>query len=334
MLQHDPMRSMTPPADARSAGEAVDIIRSFNRRYTRQLGLLDRGLLGSEFTLTEARVLYELANGDDSTATEIARELGIDLGYLSRLMKKFGRRRYIKRERSPVDARQTRLQLTERGRAVFDPLDRAARHQIAEMLAPMTLEQRSLLLSAMQSIHRLLEAGSEESQREQAQREQARREPYVIRPLKVGDIGWITHRQGILYSQEYGWDASYEALVAEILAGFVKNLDAAAERGWVAERDGGIIGSVFLVRASADLAKLRLLYVEPTARGLGLGKRLVEECIDFARMKGYKTLTLWTNDVLVSARRIYQAAGFRLTREERHHSFGKDLVGQTWDLAL
>jgi DNA-binding MarR family transcriptional regulator/GNAT superfamily N-acetyltransferase len=323
------MKAMVPSATARSAGEAIDIIRSFNRRYTRQLGLLDRGLLGSEFTLTEARVLYELANGDDSTATEIARELGIDLGYLSRLLKKFGRRRYIKRERSPVDARQSRLQLTERGRAVFDPLDRAARHQIAEMLAPMTLEQRSLLLSAMQGIQRLLEAGSEGSQREQS-----RREPYVIRPLKVGDIGWITHRQGILYSQEYGWDASYEALVSEILGGFVKNLDAAAERGWVAERDGGIIGSVFLVRASADLAKLRLLYVEPTARGLGLGKRLVEECIDFARMRGYKTLTLWTNDVLVSARRIYQAAGFRLTREERHHSFGKDLVGQTWDLAL
>jgi DNA-binding MarR family transcriptional regulator/GNAT superfamily N-acetyltransferase len=329
MLQHDPMKAMVPSATARSAGEAIDIIRSFNRRYTRQLGLLDRGLLGSEFTLTEARVLYELANGDDSTATEIARELGIDLGYLSRLLKKFGRRRYIKRERSPVDARQSRLQLTERGRAIFDPLDRAARHQIAEMLAPMTLEQRSLLLSAMRGIQRLLEAGSEGSQREQS-----RREPYVVRPLKVGDIGWITHRQGILYSQEYGWDASYEALVSEILGGFVKNLDAAAERGWVAERDGGIIGSVFLVRASADLAKLRLLYVEPTARGLGLGKRLVEECIDFARMKGYKTLTLWTNDVLVSARRIYQAAGFRLTREERHHSFGKDLVGQTWDLAL
>ena len=329
MLQHGPMRSMTPPADARSAGEAVDIIRSFNRRYTRQLGLLDNGLLGSEFTLTEARVLYELANCGDTTATQIAGELGLDLGYMSRLIKKFGRRRYIQRKRSPVDARQSRLQLTERGRAVFDPLDRAARHQIAEMLAPMTLEQRSLLLSAMQRIHRLLEAGSEESQREQS-----RREPYVIRPLKVGDVGWITHRQGILYSQEYGWDASYEALVAEILAGFVKNLDAAVERGWVAERDGGIIGSVFLVRASAELAKLRLLYVEPTARGLGLGKRLVEECIDFARMKGYKTVTLWTNDVLVSARRIYQAAGFRLAREERHHSFGKDLVGQTWDLAL
>jgi DNA-binding MarR family transcriptional regulator/GNAT superfamily N-acetyltransferase len=324
MLQHDPMGSMTPPADARSAGEAVDIIRSFNRRYTRQLGLLDKGLLGSEFTLTEARVLYELANCGDTTATQIAGELGLDLGYMSRLIKKFGRRRYIQRKRSPVDARQSRLQLTERGRAVFDPLDRAARLQVAEMIAPMTPEERSLLLSAMQSVQRLLEAGSEE----------CRREPYVIRPLKVGDIGWITHRQGILYSQEYGWDATYEALVAEILAGFVKNFDSTSEHGWVAERAGAISGSVFLVRASADLAKLRLLYVEPTARGLGLGMRLVQECIDFARMKGYKTLTLWTNDVLVSARRIYQAAGFQLIKEERHHSFGKDLVGQTWDLAL
>jgi DNA-binding MarR family transcriptional regulator/GNAT superfamily N-acetyltransferase len=324
MPQHDSMKSVIPPPNARSAGESIDIIRSFNRRYTRQLGLLDSGLLGSEFTLTEARVLYELANCEDSTATQIAAELGLDLGYMSRLMKKFGRRRYIKRKRSPVDARQSRLQLTERGRAVFDPLDRAARLQIAEMIAPMTPEQRSLLLSAMQSVQRLLEVGSEES----------RREPYAIRPLKVGDIGWITHRQGILYSQEFGWDATYEAMVADILAGFVKNFDSKMERGWVAERAGGIIGSVFLVRASADLAKLRLLYVEPTARGLGLGKRLVQECIDFARMKGYKTLTLWTNDVLVSARRIYQATGFQLIKEERHHSFGKDLVGQTWELAL
>src|ERR1700730_15480365 len=324
MLQHDPMRSVMPPTNARPAAEPIDIIRSFNRRYTRQLGLLDNGLLGSEFTLTEARVLYELANCEDSTATQIAGELGLDLGYMSRLMKKFGRRRYIKRKRSPVDARQSRLQLTERGRAVFDPLDRAARLQIAEMIAPMTPEQRSLLLSAMQSVQRLLEPGSTES----------RREPYAIRPLKVGDIGWITHRQGILYSKEYGWDPSYEAMVADLLAGFVKNFDSTMERGWVAERAGGIVGSVFLVRASPDLAKLRLLYVEPTARGLGLGGGLVHECIYFARLKGYKILTLWTNDVLASARRIYQAAGFQLTKEERHHSFGKDMVGQTWDLVL
>ena len=317
------MQQKRSVAAAPSAG-AIDRIRDFNRLYTRQLGLLDQGLLGSEFTLTEARVLYELANHDETTATEIARELGIDLGYLSRLIKKFDRRRYLKRTRSRVDARQSRLQLTEKGRTVFEPLDRAARSQIAAMIDPMTPAQRSELLAATRSIQRLLQPGSQTRGPR----------PYAIRALRIGDIGWITHRQAVLYSREYGWDWTYEALVAEILAGFVKNFDSDAEYGWVAERDDVIVGSVFLVRASANLAKLRLLYVEPAARGLGLGRRLVQECIEFARAKGYRTLTLWTNDVLVSARRIYEAAGFQLTREERHHSFGKDLLGQTWDLAL
>ncbi len=198
-----------------AAGEAIDRIRGFNRLYTRQLGLLDQGLLGSEFTLTEARVLYELANHGETTATEIARELGIDLGYLSRLIKKFNRRRFIKRTRSRTDARQSRLQLTGKGRMAFDPLDRAARSQIAALIGPMTREQRCELLAAMQSIRRLLQPDSEPH----------RREAYGIRPLKVGDIGWITHRQGLLYAQEYGWDGTYEALVAEILAGFVKHFD-------------------------------------------------------------------------------------------------------------
>jgi DNA-binding MarR family transcriptional regulator/N-acetylglutamate synthase-like GNAT family acetyltransferase len=318
------MMLQAPASKPRPASEAIDIVRDFNRFYTRQLGLLDRGLLGSEFTLTEARVLYELANRDDITATEIARELGIDLGYLSRLLAKFERRRYIKRTRSPVDARQSSLHLTSKGRAAFDPLNRAAADQIAAMIDPMTLERRCELLAAMQNVQRLLQPtdGQLES------------EPYVIRPLRTGDIGWITHRQGVLYAQEYGWDATYEALVAEILAGFVKNFDSNFEYGWIAERDHEIVGSVFLVRASTTLAKLRLLYVEPSTRGLGIGRRLVQECVEFARAKGYSTLTLWTNDVLVSARRIYQAAGFRLTQEERHHSFGKDLVGQTWELGL
>src|SRR3984957_1014586 len=310
-------------AAAPSAG-AIDRIREFNRLYTRQLGLLDQGLLGSEFTLTEARVLYELANHDDTTATEIARELGIDLGYMSRLIKKFDRRRYIKRTRSRIDARQSRLQLTEKGRKVFDPLDRAARSQIAAMLGPMAPDQRVELLGAMQSVRRLLQPGSEKHAHK----------PYSIRGLQIGDVGWITHRQGILYAQEYGWDGTYEALVAEILAGFVKNVHQHREGAWFAERDGAILVSVFLVRASDSLAKLRLLYVEPTARGLGLGKHLVHECIEFARAKGYRALTLWTNDVLTSARRIYEAVGFQLTSQERHHSFGKDLKGQTWDLAL
>jgi GNAT superfamily N-acetyltransferase len=240
------------------------------------------------------------------------------------LIKKFDRRRYIKRTRSRVDARRSRLQLTEKGRTAFDPLDRAARCQIAAMIGPLTGDQRLEMAGAMQSIRRLLQPGSEREGRK----------PYSIRSLRIGDIGWITHRQGILYAQEYGWDATYEALVAEILAGFVKNFDPRRENGWVAERDNAIVGSVFLVRASDSLAKLRLLYVEPAARGLGLGGCLVRECIEFARAMGYRTLTLWTNDVLISARRIYEAAGFRLIREERHRAFGKDLLGQTWDLDL
>ena len=322
-------QELAVPKSAADAGETIDRIRGFNRLYTRQLGLLDQGLLGSEFTLTEARVLYELANHRETTATEIARELGMDLGYLSRLIKKFGRRRFIKRTRSPADARQSRLQLTEKGHTAFEPLDRAARSQIGAMIDPLTPEQRRELLAAMQSIRRLLQPDSEPQHPEPQ-----RREAYRIRPLKVGDVGWITHRQGLLYAQEYGWDGTYEALVAEILAGFVKHFDPSGENAWVAERDDAIVGSVFLVRASDSVAKLRLLYVEPAARGFGVGRRLVHECIEFARAKGYRTLTLWTNDVLASARRIYEAAGFQLMREERHHSFGKDLKGQTWDLAL
>ena len=310
--------------NADSTGNAVDIIRDFNRLYTRQLGLLDEGLLGSKFTLTEARVLYELANRDESTATQIAREPAIDLGYLSRLLKKFARHRYIKRTRSPLDARQSWLRLTDKGRAAFEPLDRAARQQIAAMINPMTPGQRGKLLASMQRVQWLLQSGSKDHPGE----------PYTLRPLRTGDIGWITHRQAVLYSHEYGWDGTYEALVAEILAGFVKGFDPSAENSWVAESEDAIVGCVFLVRASPSVAKLRLLYVEPEARGLGVGTRLVNECIEFARTKGYCTLTLWTNDVLVSARRIYEAAGFRLSKEERHHSFGKLLLGQTWELAL
>jgi DNA-binding MarR family transcriptional regulator/GNAT superfamily N-acetyltransferase len=318
------MQQRSRPADPHSAPQTIDAVRRFNRLYTRQLGLLDQGLLGSKFTLTESRVLYEIAHREEPTATEIARELGVDLGYLSRLLKSFERRRIIKRTRSPADARQSRLHLATPGRAAFDMLNRAARDQIAVMIDPMTPAQRRELAAALQSVQRLLGSGPAAPEKE----------PYVIRPLQIGDIGWITHRQGILYAQEYGWDLTYEGLVAEILAGFVKNFDSSSEAAWVAERHGTVIGSVFLVRAFASVAKLRLLYVEPSARGLGIGRQLVHECIEFARAKGYRTLTLWTNDVLVSARRIYEAAGFELTKEEAHHSFGKDLLGQTWDLAL
>lgn len=302
--------------------ETVEAIRRFNRFYTRQLGLLEEGLLKSDFSLTEVRILYELAHRDGLTATALGADLALDAGYLSRLLKKFGRRRFIRRTASASDGRQSLLTLTKAGRAAFEPLNRAAGDQVAAMIAHLKTDEAQELVEAMRKIERLVGAREEPAV------------PYILRPHQIGDIGWITHRQGILYAQEYGWDETYEALAAEIAASFVKNFDPKRECCWIAEREGKIVGSVFLVRESAEVAKLRLLYVEPSARRLGIGRRLVDECIRFARSKGYKTLTLWTNDVLVSARRIYEAAGFRLVKEERHHSFGKDLVAQTWNLAL
>jgi DNA-binding MarR family transcriptional regulator/GNAT superfamily N-acetyltransferase len=323
------MKSKVPQRDEAEArgdtegGEAVDAIRGFNRFYTRQLGLLDQGLLGSELNLTEARVMYELANRDSVISVDIANELGIDFGYLSRMLRKFERRKYIARVRSPTDARQSWLTLTKEGREAFRPLDRAAKDQIQKLIDPMNGDERADLVKAMQSVKQLLHP------------ERAVPPPrYILRSLEVGDIGWITYRQGMLYAREYDWDQTYEALVAEILSGFVKNFDSRYEQAWIAVRKSEIVGSVFLVRASASVAQLRLLYVEPEARGMGLGKQLVWECINAARAKGYSQLTLWTNDILVSARRIYEAAGFRLMSEEPQRSFGKDLVGQHWELAL
>lgn len=301
--------------------DATAAIRDFNRFYTRQIGLLDQGFLGSAFTLTEVRVLYELAHRDSPTATEIARELSLDAGYLSRLLKKLERQGHLARGRDAADARQRPLRLTTPGRRVFDRLDQASGEHISAMISGLTPAQISELVGSMRSVRRCLQADTAEK-------------AYSLRPLRTGDIGWIVHRQGRLYAAEYGWDVTYEGLVAEILGTFIKQFDPAAENAWVAERNGGIVGSVFLVRESAVIAKLRLLYVEPSARGLGIGRHLVDSCVAFAREKGYRTLRLWTNDILVSARRIYQAAGFRLVKEERHHSFGKDLVGQTWELTL
>ncbi|WP_159591605.1 bifunctional helix-turn-helix transcriptional regulator/GNAT family N-acetyltransferase [Chelativorans xinjiangense] len=309
------------PVQAPSESQ-IAAMRRFNRFYTRQIGVLEEGMYKSEFSLTEARVLFELAHRDRLTASVLGNDLGLDAGYLSRMLKKFERRGLLKRQPSAEDARQSHLELTEEGRRAFEPLDRAARDLVEALLAPLSAADRETLTAAMRTVERLLGAAAE------------RQVPYALRPLRVGDIGWIIHRQGLLYHQEYGWDESYEALVAEILSAFVTNFDPRFEASWIAERDGGIVGSVFLVRASEETAKLRLLYVEPAARGLGLGRRLVDECIAFARARGYKRLTLWTNDILVSARRIYQAAGFRLEKEEPHHSFGKDLVGQTWVLDL
>lgn len=302
--------------------ERIDAVRAFNRFYTRQIGLLEEGLLKSDFSLTEARVLYELAHRDGLTATDLGRDLGLDAGYLSRLLKKFEERDLVERATIEADARRSSIALTKAGRQAFAPLNQGSHEQVAALLERLSAAEQDRLVRAMQTVQRLL-GGSAEP-----------KVPYMLRSLQVGDIGWIIHRQGLLYAQEYGWDQTYEALVAEILGAFVKSFDPKWERSWIAEREGEVVGSVFVVHQSDAVAKLRLLYVEPSARGLGIGRRLVEECIGFARTKGYRTLTLWTNDVLTSARRIYEAAGFKLTDEERHHSFGKDLVGQNWNLGL
>lgn len=299
----------------------ISAIRDFNRLYTRQLGLLDRGFLGSKLTLTEARVLYELAHRADVTASEIAELLHLDLGYLSRILAKFRRLGWLTRKASEADGRRQHLRLSAAGRAAFRPLDAGAKEQIAEMLAPLTPADRSSLVAAMHEVKRAVAPPTDKAD-------------IAIRDLKVGDIGWIIHRQGILYAEEYGWDVTYEALVAKILGEFVTDFDAQRDGAWIAERNGAIVGSVFLVKVSKTVAKLRLLYVEPRTRGAGLGRRLVQACIEGARSRGYRKLELWTNDVLAAARRIYQAEGFRLVRQETHRSFGKKLTGQFWELDL
>jgi DNA-binding MarR family transcriptional regulator/GNAT superfamily N-acetyltransferase len=305
-----------------SQTDAVAAVRRFSRFYTSQLGLLGEGLLDSDFSLTEARVLYELAHRETPAASDLCRELGLDAGYLSRILKRFDRRGLITRSASPRDGRQMLLALTPAGRAAFEPLDRASQEDVLAMIGQLGADQRGSLVQALGMAADLLGIGGRSPA------------PVILRPHRLGDLGWIARRQAILYAQDYGWDETYEALAAEILAGFVKNHDTRLERGWIAERDGETIGSVFVMRGSDSVAKLRLLYVEPTARGLGLGRRLVDGCIDFARDAGYRTLTLWTNDVLVPARRIYQAAGFIRVAAAPHHSFGRDLVGETWDLVL
>jgi DNA-binding MarR family transcriptional regulator/GNAT superfamily N-acetyltransferase len=300
----------------------VDAVRSFNRFYTKQIGVLHEGLLGSRFSLTEVRVLYELAHREQPTAADLIRELGLDAGYLSRILRGFAKRGLISKTPSTADGRQTLLSLTARGRKAFAPLNTRSHGEVAAMLTGLPAARQARLIEAMGTIQTVLGARPE------------LKVPYVLRPHQPGDMGWIIHRHGVLYAQEYGWDETFEALVAEIAAKFIRHFDPKRERCWVAEREGGIVGSVFLVRKSETVAKLRLMYVEPDARGLGIGSRLVEQCVRFGRQVGYRKIVLWTNSVLVAARHIYQKAGFRLVRSEPHHSFGRDLVGENWELRL
>lgn len=316
-------------SSAQGHAGSIAAVRRFNRFYTRWLGLLDEHHLASEFTLTEVRVLYELAHRGPCSATELARELALDAGYLSRILAKFGARKMLDKQRAPADARQTLLSLSKTGRSVFAPLQRGAEQQLKQLLGGLKPGQAGELVAAMQRIESLLAPPDESAAA-------AKPAPaFILREPRIGDLGAVIRGQGLLYAQEYGWDTSFEALVAEIVARFVQRFDPAWERCWIAERDGRVIGSVFLVRKSPRVAQLRLLYVDADARGLGLGARLVDECLRFAREKGYRRMTLWTNDVLTAARRIYQARGFVLVKEERHDSFGKKgLVGQHWELDL
>jgi DNA-binding MarR family transcriptional regulator/GNAT superfamily N-acetyltransferase len=302
--------------------QAVEAVRRFNRFYTRRIGVLQKALLQSPFSLAEARVLYELAHRDQPTAAELCNELGLDAGYLSRMLRGLERRGLIERRRSRTDGRQSHLALTAEGAAAFDLLDAAARDQVAALLGDLPAGAHNSLLQAMRTIETVLGAAPEP------------RVPYLLRAHQPGDLGWIVHRHGVLYAEEYGFDEAFEALVAQIVAQFGRHHDARRERCWIAERHGAPVGSVLLVRHSDEVAKLRLLLVEPAARGLGIGARLVQECERFARRAGYRRITLWTNSVLHAARRLYEKAGYRLVHEEPHHSFGQDLVGETWELAL
>ena len=302
--------------------QRTDLVRRFNRFYTKQIGVLQESLLDSGYSLTEVRVLYELAHGNSLTAKKLGKELALDAGYLSRILTNFEQRNLLEREVAESDGRQILLRLTRRGNDEFAQLDNNARLQIDALLKNVPESSQNDLVAAMNTIESILTGATAPSP------------AYILRSHQPGDMGWIVHRHAVLYGKEYGWNAEFEALVAEIVAKFLKNFDLSRERCWIAERNSEILGSVFLVKQSRNVAKLRLLLVEPSARGLGIGTRLVSECITFARLVGYRKITLWTNDVLHSARKIYENAGFELVEEEQHHSFGHDLVAQTWELSL
>ena len=300
----------------------VDAVRRFNRFYTRRIGVLRPALYASRWSLAEVRVLYELAHASaPPTASALAASLGLDPGYLSRILRGFVTHGYVRKTRSDRDGREIHIALTPAGRKAFAPLDRGSADETSALLAPLSDDAQVRVATAMRTI-------------EEALADAPSHTPVVLREHRPGDIGWVIARHGALYSQEYGWDITFEALVAEIAAKFVRDFDPRFERCWIAERDGGNVGCVFIVRRSATVAQLRLLLVEPSARGLGVGRRLVDECLAFARRSGYRKMMLWTNAGLDAARHLYDDAGFRLVKEDRHTSFGKNLVGQTLELVL
>jgi len=300
----------------------IAAIRHFNRFYTKQIGVLQESLLSSDFSLAEVRVLYELAHSEGATATSIAKELGLDAGYLSRMLRSLAQRGLVQRRRSTSDARESNLTLTRKGRTTFSKLDLRSHDEIAGLLACHSAADQRALVSAMTDIERILGGEALAPRR------------LELRAPRPGDMGWVIERHGEIYAEEYGWSAHFEALVAQIVAQYLHEHDPARERCWIAEVDGERAGSIFLVRHSDTVARLRLLLVEPSARGMGVGHRLVDECLQFARDAGYSQVTLWTNAVLDAARAIYIAKGFRLVHEEAHTHFGSEQVGQDWTLDL
>ena len=293
--------------------DPIQTVRRFNRFYTRQIGVLHEHLLESQFSLTEVRVLYEIAYRENATAKDLCHDLGLDRGYVSRMLQTFEQHGWIKTAPSPDDRR----------RKVFDPLERRSSEEVAAMLARLSPNQQKQFVGAIRDIESVLNPGEPSAT------------PYFVRQHRPGDMGWVVQRHGELYWQEYHYDERFEALVAEIVAEFIQNLDPTHEHCWIAEKGGERVGCIFLVNKSASVAKLRLLLVEPTARGLGIGKRLVEECVGFARAAGYKKILLWTQSELSAARGIYKAAGFERVAEERHDSWSrKNLIAETWELKL
>jgi DNA-binding MarR family transcriptional regulator/GNAT superfamily N-acetyltransferase len=328
-------------------------VRAFNRDYTRRIGVLSEGLLDSPYSLTEVRVMYEIAHRRDITAGELATDLDLDRGYLSRLLKGFETKKLLVRTPSPEDGRRQHLRLTPAGMRVFVPLEERSQEQVRGMLSALDEERRRAVLAAMDTIQGVLAAQDplpqgqqpqgqppqtqhprdRQSQGQQTRGQQPPRQ-LTLRAHRPGDMGWVVQRHGEIYHQEYGWNEEFEALVAEIAAEFVRKLDVTRERCWIAESDGRRVGCIFLVARDAAIAKLRLLLVEPDARGLGVGRALVAECLRFAREAGYRKIVLWTQESLTAARRIYSNEGFVKTAREPHRSFGHDLVGETWELEL